>query len=1198
MKGAADAPVSAVFRAPVVRPLRAGAGPRGGARHNQGMEEPAAPRFELLLLGPLRLHVDGRLQGPRTRKALALLLLLALQGGQSRARLCGWLWPGLDESSARRNLRRELVRLREAGAAGAVRADEDRLLPGPALAHDLARAEALLVAGEPDAALALWRGGAADDLEAEGDGDGVGDASLAPWLAALRQRTQSLRQRVLEASAQAAEARGDLPMALARVQTLLAEDPLQERQHRAAMRLLAASGQREAALRQFETCRALLASELGLAPMPETVALAHSLREAAAAGSVPVAPVVVPGPAPAAAPVAGVRLPPQLPFAGRTREVARLQRAFAERRPAILVGEAGVGKSRLATDFAAAQGPFALVRCRPGDVELPLSSFARALRLLAGDPPELSDLEPWVVAELPRLLPELGPAPPPLRNANDRLRFDEACVRAWLRLAGDNFDAVVLDDWQWADPASRLLLDGAAHRRREQGGGAVEILTWRGAPDDAALLAGAEALGADILPLAPMDEAAVQELVRLLSGVAEPVRFAQRLHGVTGGHPFFIAETLRDLAERSLLQSDAAGRWFTPFDDRLTGYQELPLPASVRDAVLARVRRLGPAAARMLEAAALAGEPLSAAWLAPACGLSELDALAALDEAARAHLVLARDGGGYGWAHDLARLALDTALEPTRRRLLHHRLALAAEAGGARAEAARHFEACGEPARAVPHRLAAGDAALALQALVDAAAQWRQGLADSPAPADEAALAARLCEVEWLQGDHARAQSFYQRLLPWLADPVVPPALRTDLQLRAARYLVLCGKPAQSTELLDTMTLPDDPALRLRWWTLRMRSKTQAGRLDEALDDGRQALAAAPANTHDRAEVLVTMWQIALGHGRLRDAAHYAEGCLDLFTRLGDALGRARGLFYRATSSIELGEIGNAEADLRAAAQLAAQHGNVYLQRAASYNLAALYATDLSRPAPALAVLREAWPALAEAPLEDAAVMYRGLILECQFQLGEWGPMWASLTTTADGALAREDVQAMLSVANSVAEPAAMLGQWPRVAPLVQALDEGGALSDVPMAADMLLACSAAAVVRGDLAAAAAWLARVQQAGEAEHPRVRCRAALLRAELGVLQGRDAQALAGMPADDAPGMNPELRLRALLTRWRAGGVTREQALAAVDDPSAHAGVSLLLARELGGDVLARHRRRLADTLDAWPEVQRGFLAVWR
>ena len=200
--------------------------------------------------------------------------------------------------------------------------------------------------------------------------------------------------------------------------------------------------------------------------------------------------------------------------------------------------------------------------------------------------------------------------------------------------------------------------------------------------DDPELQATAEALAAETLALGPLPEAAVHELVRQLSGAAAPTRFAQRLRSATGGHPYFIAETLRDLAERALLRGDAAGHWHTPFDEQTEDYRELPLPGSVRDAVLARVRRLGTPVVRLLEAAALAGEPLGAAWLAQACALSELEAVQALEQAAQAHLVLARDGGGYAWAHDLARLALESALTPTRRRLLHHRLALAAEAVG------------------------------------------------------------------------------------------------------------------------------------------------------------------------------------------------------------------------------------------------------------------------------------------------------------------------------------------------------------------------------------------------------------------------------------------------------------------------------------------------------------------------------------
>jgi hypothetical protein len=109
---------------------------------------------------------------------------------------------------------------------------------------------------------------------------------------------------------------------------------------------------------------------------------------------------------------------------------------------------------------------------------------------------------------------------------------------------------------------------------------------------------------------------------------------------------------------------------------------------------------------------------------------------------------------------------------------------------------------------------------------------------------------------------------------------------------------------------------------------------------------------------------------------------------------------------------------------------------------------------------------------------------------------------------------------------------------------------------------------------------------------------VRCRARLLRAELAVAGGAGVEALEGIPADDAAGMNPELRLRALATRWRAGGLPREHALAALRDPLAHAGVALRLAQALGGEVYTTHRQRLATSLAAWPEVQQSFLATWR
>jgi len=93
-----------------------------------------------------------------------------------------------------------------------------------------------------------------------------------------------------------------------------------------------------------------------------------------------------------------------------------------------------------------------------------------AMRVLAEQPPDLRGLAPWVQTELARLLPDLGIAPAPLQGETERLRFDEACILAWSRLAADSFDAIVLDDWHHADAASHALLGRVAARRRDQGG--------------------------------------------------------------------------------------------------------------------------------------------------------------------------------------------------------------------------------------------------------------------------------------------------------------------------------------------------------------------------------------------------------------------------------------------------------------------------------------------------------------------------------------------------------------------------------------------------------------------------------------------------------------------------------------------------------------------------------------------------------
>lgn len=487
--------------------------------------------WALDILGPVALRRDGVQQPLTVKKTLALLVLLCRSGALPRARVVALLWPQLDESTGRRNLRRELARLREAGVEGAVLAQGDFLALAADVASDVGDFDAALAAGRPDEALAHWRGAPADGLSLD-DADAFDD-----WLAAERERLQAQRRRALEGSAAAHEAQGRHELALQRVEALLADDPLQEQHQRDAMRLHMACGRREAALAQFERCRQLLDRELGLQPMAETETLAAQLRRPAAPQ------LAVQRPSIASAPQQGARspaalLPERLPFVGRHSELAWLETAWRTGHTLLIEGEGGAGKSRLATDFAAANGPYALARCRSGDAGVPYASFTRALRVLAGAALDgaaldIGDARPWVRSELARLLPELGTAPPPLRGEAERSRFIEACTAAWLALGADNFDAVILDDWHEADAASRELLAQIAQRRHEQGAhGAREVLVYR--PDldaDTARVVQRlrEGAGAQHLRLAPLAAGAVLELLQHLSGAERPERFAARL---------------------------------------------------------------------------------------------------------------------------------------------------------------------------------------------------------------------------------------------------------------------------------------------------------------------------------------------------------------------------------------------------------------------------------------------------------------------------------------------------------------------------------------------------------------------------------------------------------------------------------------------------------------------------------------------
>ncbi len=293
----------------------------------------------LILLGDVACELDGRPARFARRSALALAVYLACAGRvQSRAALATLIAGESDEASAAMALRNALRDLR-AVLGDHLQVDTRTVALGPTLTlvTDVAAFEAAARAGLEQHSLGMLREAVAHYGGEFAPGLTVkGALAFDEWLLHERERLRDTYLRVLEQLAQAEERAGDRAGASATLRRLLAEEPWREEAHRGLMRLLAADGQRAAALLQFAQCRDVLQRELGVEPQPETLALYEQLQ----AG--PVAP------------------PHNLPARSTTfvdRPTERALLAEQLRRPdcrlVTIVGIGGAGKTRLALELAA-----------------------------------------------------------------------------------------------------------------------------------------------------------------------------------------------------------------------------------------------------------------------------------------------------------------------------------------------------------------------------------------------------------------------------------------------------------------------------------------------------------------------------------------------------------------------------------------------------------------------------------------------------------------------------------------------------------------------------------------------------------------------------------------------------------------------------------------------------------------------------
>ncbi len=297
-------------------------------------------KLELSLLGTVTITQNGTgISEHIPAKSQALLCYLAVTGRpHSREKLAGLLWGEKSEVKAKANLRKSLSILR--------RFCEDALIiTRPTVAFDrdsgywldVEVLKSVLAEDElaPEKleslreAVEMYRG---EFLE----GFSVQQApALEEWVLGERERLRQLAIQGLQRLSEAYTARGEYAAGIEYTNRLLALEPWQEEAHRQLMTLLARSGQQSAALAQYETCRRVLAEELGVEPLAETQALYHRLKTRREA--------------------APHNLPPQTtPFVGRQAELTQIAHYLnqADCRLLTLIGAGGIGKTRLALQAA------------------------------------------------------------------------------------------------------------------------------------------------------------------------------------------------------------------------------------------------------------------------------------------------------------------------------------------------------------------------------------------------------------------------------------------------------------------------------------------------------------------------------------------------------------------------------------------------------------------------------------------------------------------------------------------------------------------------------------------------------------------------------------------------------------------------------------------------------------------------------
>jgi DNA-binding SARP family transcriptional activator len=927
---------------------------------------------QIRLLGPVEVVAkQGRLTLSSKQRTLLAALAISSNHVVSLDRLFEAMWGEEIPPSATNALRSHMSRLRQALAAA-----------GPTPRIDTRPGGYVLEAGEDDVDVAVVERLIGRARRASTDGDSAAAAAilaeaLAIWRGAsfgeLAERSFAIaeatrldawRLALLEERLEADLACGRHGAAVAELEGLCALHPLREGLWGKRMVALYRDGRQVEALRVYQQLREYLIDELGIEPGPEIKAIEQAIliqdpallvspRPSAAAGEqVTATPAAALDLAGLADVVSRLPIPRSLarpsgtPFLGRDAELGRLLTAFdmaatGARQGVLVLGEAGIGKTSLAAEFAAAvhrRGAIVLYgRCDEhlGD---PYEPFATALTAyVAAAPVEVLDEHVrtygfYVARLVPSLARRLGLPVPRSGPETERHPLFEAVSGLFGVMAGAAPVVFVVDDLHWARRPTLALLRHLL--RTDEPAQLLVVVTSREMePGRSEVVSDALADlhridGVQRLALGGLDEAAVADLLRAGAGRglgAQGPAVARVLTAETAGNPFFVREMVRHLDETGRLQGLRAESGLCDL-----GFPE-GLPEGIRDLISRRLNRLQTGTRELLAAASVVGQEFYANVVAEAGGLPEDQLLSGIDEALAAHLIidLHRPPDRYAFSHALVRQVLYGQLSTSRRLRLHRGVGLALERYQELLrpvqlpELAHHFwEAAplGEAGRAAAYAEAAGDEADAQLAYEASARFYRQGLAalDLDPRADPAARASVLLKAgaahtkagEVPEGKQALLEAAAQARALGRADLLAQAALTYGGLVPQAAVVEDPAVVELLEEALAALGDRDVPARavaagRLAQWLYHADQGERRERLcQEAL-----AVAGRVGDRATLAEVLTSTFWARYGpddlDGRLRTATAIAA----IGEELGDRDLMLRGAQCRIHSVLEMGDM-------------------------------------------------------------------------------------------------------------------------------------------------------------------------------------------------------------------------------------------------------------------------------------------------